>query len=241
MTIVYDEVKPWGRSFNEYVGMFGLTTADLQKRILGCGDGPASFNAEATALGHTVISVDPLYALSAEQIERRVEATWRDILEQLRGNMDMFVWKSFGTVDELGAARLSAMRRFTADLEQGKDDGRYIDASLPALPFADGQFDLALCSNFLFLYSDHLDTAFHIAAVQEMCRVAKEVRVFSLYDLANQESRHVEPVLAAMQAAGLVAERVRVEYEFQQGANQMLRVSRPLADGDDYTGRNFRV
>jgi hypothetical protein len=38
-----DKVVPWGRSFDEYVRMFDLTPADLGKRILGCGDGPASF------------------------------------------------------------------------------------------------------------------------------------------------------------------------------------------------------
>ncbi len=217
--------------------MFGLTEADLHKRILGCGDGPASFNAEATAQGYSVVSADPLYALSAEQIGERVEATWQDILEQMRGNMDMFVWKAFKNLDELGQSRLSAMRQFIADLEQGKREGRYIEASLPHLPFEDSSFDLALCSNFLFLYSEHLDTSFHIAALQEMCRVAKEVRVFPLHDLANVESIHVEPVIAALQSAGLVAERVHVDYEFRHGSNRMLSVRLP----DEHSGRNFRL
>ena len=31
--------------------MFDLSAADLGRRILGCGDGPASFNAELTAQG----------------------------------------------------------------------------------------------------------------------------------------------------------------------------------------------
>ena len=42
-------VIPWGRSFDEYRRMFVLTGDDLAGTILGCGDGPASFNAEATA------------------------------------------------------------------------------------------------------------------------------------------------------------------------------------------------
>jgi len=45
------EVVPWGRTFAEYQLMFGLSQADLEAQILGCGDGPASFNAEMTALG----------------------------------------------------------------------------------------------------------------------------------------------------------------------------------------------
>jgi hypothetical protein len=75
MAITYDSVKPWGRRFSEYVGMFALAPQDLQGRILGCGDGPASFNAEATAMGHQIISVDPIYSLSAAQIEQRIHET----------------------------------------------------------------------------------------------------------------------------------------------------------------------
>jgi hypothetical protein len=45
------EVVPWGRSLDEYRAMFALAEGDLQGRLLGCGDGPASFNAELTELG----------------------------------------------------------------------------------------------------------------------------------------------------------------------------------------------
>lgn len=225
MAITYDAVKPWGRSFSEYVGMFGLTETDLHGPILGCGDGPASFNAEATALGYQVTSVDPIYALTPLQIEQRIHETWEQIVEQMRQNMDMFVWTNFKSLDDVRDTRLRAMRRFIADLEQGQQEGRYIDASLPDLPFADSSFDLALCSNFLFMYSDNLSTAFHIAAVQEMGRVAREVRIFPLYDLANKESDHVIPVIEFMQAQGWQVARVPVDYEFLRGANQMLRLT----------------
>ncbi|MCI5142695.1 MAG: SAM-dependent methyltransferase, partial [Candidatus Electrothrix sp. ATG1] len=43
MTFQLKEIVPWGRSFQEYVAMFALSEDDLGKRILGCGDGPASF------------------------------------------------------------------------------------------------------------------------------------------------------------------------------------------------------
>src|SRR5436305_5801588 len=73
MTSRLNEVIPWGRSLEEYRRMFALGGAALAGRILGCGDGPASFNAEATALGHSVISCDPIYAFSMEEIRQRVE------------------------------------------------------------------------------------------------------------------------------------------------------------------------
>ena len=50
-----DHVVPWGRSFASDRRMFALTDDDLARKIVGCGDGPASFNAEATRLGSAVI------------------------------------------------------------------------------------------------------------------------------------------------------------------------------------------
>ena len=46
-----ENIVPWGRSFNEYQAMFALSAADLQKSMLGCGDGPACFNAQLTKAG----------------------------------------------------------------------------------------------------------------------------------------------------------------------------------------------
>jgi hypothetical protein len=224
MTVTYDSVKPWGRLFSEYVGMFSLTEKDLAKRILGCADGPAGFNAEATAQEYDVVSVDPIYGMTASDIEQRVEDTWQEILEQVRGNMHQFIWTKFETPQNLGETRLGAMCKFIADFERGRIEGRYIEASLPVLPFEDKRFDLALCSHFLFLYSDHFSTEFHVHSVKEMCRVAEEVRIYPLLDLRNQESAHVQPVIDAMTAVGCTAERVPVDYEFQRGATQMLRV-----------------
>ena len=37
---------PWGRNLAEYSAMFKLSSTELEASILGCGDGPASFNAE---------------------------------------------------------------------------------------------------------------------------------------------------------------------------------------------------
>lgn len=65
MAIKYDEVVPWGRNYDEYCRMFDLTPADLKKRILGCGDGPASFYHTCNMNGgDVVVSPSPIYALS---------------------------------------------------------------------------------------------------------------------------------------------------------------------------------
>ena len=60
MVVQLDEVVPFGRSLDEYKLMFDLSPKDLQQKILGVGDGPASFNAEGTKIGLEIVSVDPL-------------------------------------------------------------------------------------------------------------------------------------------------------------------------------------
>jgi hypothetical protein len=93
------DVVPWGRSFDEYRAMFGLTDADLGRRILGCGDGPASFNALATKHGATVCSCDPLYLHAADEIRSRIMTAYPVVLEQFRQNREQFTWQRFGTID----------------------------------------------------------------------------------------------------------------------------------------------
>src|SRR5438132_14428261 len=99
MPLHLNKVVPWGRSFDEYRRMFALTDADLAGRILGCGDGPASFNAEATARGYRVVSCDPLYGFQAAEIEKRVRACRDDMIAQVRRQQDGFVWKEFHNPD----------------------------------------------------------------------------------------------------------------------------------------------
>jgi hypothetical protein len=222
-----DHVVPWGRSFDEYRRMFALTDDDLRRKVLGCGDGPASFNAEATRRGATVISCDPIYQFGADEIRDRIAATYDDILEQTRRDAGAFVWTTINSIEELGRVRMAAMYNFLADYPRGVAERRYIDAALPELPFDDVTFDLALCSHFLFLYSEQLGEDFHFAAIREMCRVATEVRVFPLLALGAVPSPYVEPVVDELSARGFAVSIDVVPYEFQRGGNKMLRIRRP--------------
>ena len=38
-------IVPWGQNLTKNQATFGLDEADPDRQILGCGDGPASFNA----------------------------------------------------------------------------------------------------------------------------------------------------------------------------------------------------
>jgi hypothetical protein len=222
-TLIHDTV-PWGRNLDEYVAMFGLSKSDLNGRLLDCGGGPASFNAEMTAQGGTVVSCDPIYQFTREQIEARIDEVYPLILREMQLNHHTFVWDTLKSPEHAGETRMAAMRAFLADYDVGKAEGRYLNESLPALPFPDRSFDLALSSHLLFLYSAALPLDFHLAAIREMLRVAKEARIYPLTQMGGGLSAHVEPVIAALSAEGYRVEKMLTAYEFQKGATEVLRV-----------------
>lgn len=217
-------VVPWGRAFKEYQAIFSLTEIDLKKSILGCGDGPASFNTELSARGGKVVSVDPTYRFSSEQLQNRISEVYKEIMPQMYLNKDKYIWDSIPSVEELGNIRMAAMNKFVADYDAGKKEGRYIEAALPNLKFKDKQFDLALCSHFLFLYSDQVSLSEHIKALKELCRVANEVRVYPLVALNGEVSPHLDDVIAELNKSNYSASMNNVNYQFQKGATQMLVV-----------------
>lgn len=224
MGFTLDNVVPWGRSYDEYVSMFQLTDNDLALHILGCGDGPASFNAALSQRGGSVISVDPIYVLDAAQIRKRVADTYETVMAQLRKHKSDYIWEAIPSVEQLGHIRMAAMETFLADFETGKQEGRYRAGELPSLPFKNGQFDIALSSHFLFLYSAHVSREFHLEALLEMLRIAHEVRVFPLLSLDGTPSPHLDFVCKQLEKHGFVAEIKRVAYEFQRGGNEMLTI-----------------
>lgn len=224
MGFALEKVVPWGRSYDEYVAMFGLTETDLKFRILGCGDGPAGFNVELTKRGGHVISADPIYIFEAAQIRSRISETYETVMAQMRENQSNYVWGTISSVEELGRIRMAAMETFLSDYVAGKNEGRYIAGELPSLPFESGSFDIALSSHFLFLYSTHLTAGFHFQALQEMLRVAREVRVFPLLTLNGAPSPHLSFVTESLIAQGFDVEVKHVSYEFQRGANEMLLI-----------------
>lgn len=227
MGITLDKIVPWGRSYDEYVSMFSLTEVDLGLRILGCGDGPAAFNSVLTKHGGNIVSVDPIYAFNAEQIRGRISETYETIMTQMHKNHSGYVWEIIPSVEKLGFIRMSAMDSFLADFGEGKQAERYIPGELPALPFEAGEFDIALSSHFLFLYSDHLSAEFHLQALQEMLRVSHEVRAFPLLTLDGVKSPHLYVVSEHLADQGFCIEIKQVPYEFQRGGNEML-VIKPI-------------
>ncbi len=71
---------------------------------------------------------------------------------------------------------------------------------------------------------EEADEAFHRGAIVELRRVAAEVRIFPLLALGARPSTHIEPVAEAARRLGHRVEIERVDYQFQRGGNQMMRV-----------------
>lgn len=89
------EIVPWGRSLSEYREMFSLSDNDLKKNILGCGDGPASFNAELSKVGNNIISIDPIYQFSTTEIRSRINEVYPQIMSQVAKNTGIMFGKTY--------------------------------------------------------------------------------------------------------------------------------------------------
>ena len=225
MAFQLNDVVPWGRTFAEYQKMFLLEDSDRTKRIAGFGDGPASFNREATERGWSVTSFDPVYQVSKAQLARRIADVRVTVMEQMRQNQENYVWTRIRSLEELERLRMSAMEAFLEDYDSGKAAGRYLPYALPErLPYPDNAFDIGLSSHFLLLYPS-LGYLFHREAIAEMLRICKEVRIFPLLDLDSQNTTLADRVIAHFQKEFTVEIR-ETDYEFQKGGNRLLVIQK---------------
>ena len=105
MAFRLDSVVPWGRNLAEYRCIFQLSDDDMKKEIAGFGDGPASFNYEATKQGYTVTSFDPIYCFSKSDIQSRIDEVRGSVMEQMKQNMNNYVWTQIKSLDEFGRSK----------------------------------------------------------------------------------------------------------------------------------------
>lgn len=205
--------------------MFALGDAELSGSVLDCSAGAAEFVAVAGSRGARAVAVDPAYALPKERLAEQA----RDDTERGCGivgqHADRFTWRWYGGPEERDRMRHQALARFVTD--RVMCPGRYVAGQLPQLPFGDAAFDLAVCSHLLFTWADVLGRAWHAAALRELARVAREVRVFPIVlQGAGEPVPFWSDLMGDLDAAGLTSEERRVDYEFQVGADRMLVVSR---------------
>jgi hypothetical protein len=119
MVFQLEKVIPWGRNFDEYIRMFNLTASDLQLKIIDCASGPASFNAEMTDQGYQVISCDPIYQFTTEEIYQRIQDTYQTVINGVGANFSNYIWTNIKSPEDLGEVRMAAMEKFIQDFPQG--------------------------------------------------------------------------------------------------------------------------
>ena len=89
-------VAPWGRSAAEYEAFFALADVPPSARVLDCGGGPASFNAQWSRRGRFVVAADPIHRRTAGDIIAEFEPTATRMLEGMREAQDRFRWDHYG-------------------------------------------------------------------------------------------------------------------------------------------------
>jgi hypothetical protein len=223
-----DRVAFIGRTYAEYMRMFALEEPSLRNRyVLDCPAGPSSFAAEAHKLDLPVAACDVLYGLTLERLIEKGEKDIQHVFKKFDEVADLYEWKHYKNKDEVIGLRRKALAAFAADYEAGTEDGRYTHAELPRLPFPDSTFSLVLSSHFLFLYGDRLSLQFHKACLKELIRVAsEEVRIFPLTGLDARPYPHLDEVISFLRSEDIETEMVKIPFEFQKGANRMLRIRR---------------
>jgi len=149
--------------------------------ILDCPGGASPFAAHPRARGGIVISVDPIYDQPVEDIVGRVTANLAHAPDWLTAHRDSIDWSYLGSPDAHIRASEVAADLFAVDYTAHPE--HYVAAALPALPFPDRHFRLALSANLLFVYTQDLSFDDHLAALLELTRVThEEVRVHPLLD-----------------------------------------------------------
>ena len=221
MTFKLYNVVPWGRNFDEYSLMFQLCNGDRAKKIASFGDGPSSFNYEATQKGYSIFSFDPIYQFSKEELQNRIEEVRKIVMKQVEENKNNYIWNNIKDLNELENLRISAMRVFLEDYNIGRKQGRYVEHELPnRLQIKENSFDMGLSSHFLLLYTK-LGYDFHIKAISEMLRVCKEVRIFPILDLNSEQTELIFNVIEYFNKRNNIEIR-ETSYEFQKNGNKLL-------------------
>jgi hypothetical protein len=221
-----DKIWFLGRSYREYLSMFKLNPDFLKnKKVLDCAAGASSFTSWAWINGIQSTATDILYGDDVESLREKFLNDFSTLLKVHSGLDQKVDWGFFQDSEKMIEDRVETYNQFITDYEKFQE--RYVAGRLPHLPFADNQFNLVLCSHFLFLYDDRLDYRFHLESIQEMLRIAREVRIYPIVRLRGEGER--SPIVNLLKediAPKGGVEIVEVNYRFRKGGNEMIIISK---------------
>lgn len=196
----------WVYNLDDYKKLFALSEADFQKSILEFPGYFSSCNAEITALGGKIISLDPLYQLSPAQMAEHIDQLFKFRLSDWRQYLHQRQW--------LNTWRKNT-ERFLADYAIGKQQGRY---QTPATYSAEKMYDLLLSADYLFKNGNKVDQI-----MDQLCHMATEVRIFPLPDVEHISSE-LGPLMLSFQQRNFGVEVRAVSYPQRNDGKAMLRI-----------------
>lgn len=212
-----------GHNITDYKRMFDLSEGDLSKSIVTVASGFDSFNFQMHQMNHTVVSCAKNYRLNQQEMTELVESNLIRLNKHISEHADQYRFTNEKTQDWLKNKRKEAAKLFLSDYEIGKREGRYLYEVLPNLNFRNDTFDIALCSHFLFSTPSIQEDKI-ITYINELLRIAHEVRIFPLSNMFGELSPLLGPVLLALQKGKCGVEIKQVPYEFIRGGNALLKI-----------------
>ena len=214
-----------GRTFEEYYKMFDLNSSLKNELILDVASGVSSFCAEANAKGYDVTASDIIYASSPKDIEQKCRQDLDEVIKQMPGLVDLFVWDFFKNIRGLKAQREKAYKLFIEDFKK-HGTKRYLPVEYPATDFKDGQFFISLVSHLLFLYEDRINYDLHKKIILELIRItSNEIRIFPLVNLKGNKSPFVDALMHDTDFERFKISVKKVDYRFMKNGNEMMVIS----------------
>lgn len=233
-----ERVACFGRTFDEYTEMFGLDCEEMAgMSILDCAAGPASFTAEANRRGLKAVACDPVYALHVDDIINNAERDIPACIRETQKHRDRFMRENSEEDIVFLKEKMKALKIFADDFRKIDACRRYIPSAFPHMPFFDQSFDMVICANLLFLYSNIetggilpdsiFDYKFHQKSLREMIRIARqEVRIYPIVGPNADKHPYIELLLNDPTFADVKMELVPVIFKDVRGACQMLKISK---------------
>ncbi len=221
----------WGHQFAEYQDMFDLPQQPNEKKILELACGPTLVNHELTQKNYHVVSCDPWFDADKAKMQERFSENFDAQVQNIHHHPERFDLKKYGGVEHLITHRHHNMDIFFDDFQEGYQEKRYQKLnSLEHLNFDNSSFDLVLCANYLFTDLYEQDVDFHVNFIQEMVRVAHDVRIYPLTNYKAKPSQILGPVLLALQQQGFQVIIQEVPFRFVPESKAMLRIQSGRCD-----------
>jgi hypothetical protein len=204
----------WIYNLDDYQGIFGLNAQELQKRIIDFPGRISSVNAELYAKGYYMVSADPSYQLSPEEMRAHAYQILQTGIQNLDPNQDH---------SSLIAKWRVSVETFLSDYTLGKKEGRYKVLNHPPFHQLEHSFELLLCTDYLFNSAQSLTLSVQ-NIMDELCKLANEIRIFPLPNLQSVVAAELGPIMLSLQNRNFGVEVRGVEYPERKDANAVLRV-----------------